>query len=258
MTKDELQEQVNSVPYWWHCIELPHGITTPGIKSLEVINEQLEQIRLPSLEGKTVLDIGAWDGAFSFACERRGARRVVALDDFVWQPDHWSGGRKGFDVAHRALNSRVEPVFASFLEADYDALGIKSDIVLWLGGLYHQRDLIEALRRIVAATRELAVIETEAGVFPGCSGLPVCQYLERTEKTGPESDWWVPSIEAVLAMCRDAGFKKTEVVVGPPSLKPTTMQRLRRAGGDALRTLGIKKPVPPTVFNYRAIIHAWV
>ena len=34
-----------------------------------------------------MLDIGAWDGALSFEAERRGARRVTALDHYVWSLD---------------------------------------------------------------------------------------------------------------------------------------------------------------------------
>ena len=66
------------------------------------------------LRGRTVLDVGAWDGFFSFECERRGAERVVALDGPAWREPEWGPGgfgtRSGFDLARRALGSRVEDV----------------------------------------------------------------------------------------------------------------------------------------------------
>jgi predicted RNA methylase len=34
---------------------------------------------LPDLRGKSVLDVAAWDGFFSFEAERLGAGRVVTL-----------------------------------------------------------------------------------------------------------------------------------------------------------------------------------
>ena len=37
------------------------------------------QLDLLDFRGKTVLDIGCWDGYWSFYAERRGAREVVAL-----------------------------------------------------------------------------------------------------------------------------------------------------------------------------------
>jgi hypothetical protein len=36
---------------------------------------------LPDLQGTSVLDIGGWDGFYSFAAERLGVARVVA-----WSP----------------------------------------------------------------------------------------------------------------------------------------------------------------------------
>src|SRR3954465_9188337 len=123
MNQVELLQKVNTIN-WWHSIRLPFEIVTPGHKSLEVL--EAEFAILPPVHSKTVLDIGAWDGAFSFECEKRGAARVIALDHFVWDKAHWAG-RGGFDLAHAALGSRVEPVFSNFLEADFEALGIRAD-----------------------------------------------------------------------------------------------------------------------------------
>src|SRR5262245_61575244 len=90
---------------WFHRIRFPDGTTTPGLDNSAV---KLERLRLPvSLTNKTVLDIGAWDGFFSFEAERRGAARVLATDSFVWQNKTW-GSRAGFDYAHERLGSRVE------------------------------------------------------------------------------------------------------------------------------------------------------
>jgi len=61
---------------WFHSIELAPGFVTPGRTDTRA---QVERLHLPaSLAGKTVLDVGAWDGYFSFEAERRGAERVVA------------------------------------------------------------------------------------------------------------------------------------------------------------------------------------
>jgi tRNA (mo5U34)-methyltransferase len=79
-----LREQIEQVPFWWHSIPID-GLTTPGTVSPE---RQREFTRhWPDVRGKTVLDIGAYDGYFSFEAEARGASRVVALDHFVWERD---------------------------------------------------------------------------------------------------------------------------------------------------------------------------
>src|SRR5690606_15233706 len=71
------QAAVDAVPYWYHKIELPHGITTPGWAPLDQ-----SVYRIPDdLTGKTVLDVGAWDGYWTFEAIKRGAG-VVAIEDF--------------------------------------------------------------------------------------------------------------------------------------------------------------------------------
>ena len=63
---------------WFHTIDLGGGLVTDG---RDESPRKLGWIGLPSdLRGRSVLDVGAWDGFFSFECERRGADRVVALD----------------------------------------------------------------------------------------------------------------------------------------------------------------------------------
>jgi tRNA (mo5U34)-methyltransferase len=49
---------------------------TPGPHSVSLL---CQKTQLPAdLKGKWVLDIGAWNGCFSFECERRGASEVIA------------------------------------------------------------------------------------------------------------------------------------------------------------------------------------
>jgi tRNA (mo5U34)-methyltransferase len=127
---------------WWHSIDFGDGVRTPGYKTPERLESEVAQMRLPDLHGKSVLDIGAWDGFFSYEAERRGASRVVALDHFVWclhtpkqhqyvdrcrregiqpkpyeeVPEIWDPvglpGKQGFDIAHDVLDSKVESVVA--------------------------------------------------------------------------------------------------------------------------------------------------
>ncbi len=74
-------------PEWYHTIELAPGVYTPGRAPIEHWEALLRSLQLPDLHGKSVLDIGAYDGFFSFAAERLGAARVVALDHYVWSAD---------------------------------------------------------------------------------------------------------------------------------------------------------------------------
>ena len=72
-----LQQKIDQVR-WFHQIDLGDGIVTPGP---DATGAKMAGLGLPEdLTGCSVLDIGAWDGAFSFEAERRGADRVLATD----------------------------------------------------------------------------------------------------------------------------------------------------------------------------------
>src|ERR1700731_3023867 len=91
----DLRERIARVS-WFHAIELRAGLVTPGA---DATRERLDVLRIPrALSGRSVLDVGAWDGFFSFAAERRGAARVVAADYFAWHGENWSD-KSGFELA---------------------------------------------------------------------------------------------------------------------------------------------------------------
>jgi len=80
----DIEERVNSIK-WFHSMDLGHGLITRGRKSLAVLAQEERAIFDPvKIEGATVLDVGAWNGALSFAAKRRGAAHVLATDEYVW------------------------------------------------------------------------------------------------------------------------------------------------------------------------------
>jgi tRNA (mo5U34)-methyltransferase len=240
--RSRLQALVDAVPGWWHSIDLGHGVVTPGRKTPAVLRQELDLLRLPELRGKSVLDIGAWDGFYSFEAERRGASRVVALDHFAWvvnpldpggharylalEQSGWQEaarqgalalpGKKGFDTARQALGSKVETVVDDFMTVDVERLGT-FDVVLFLGVLYHMKEPLRSLQRLAALTRELAVIETAGIVVPGKEETALCEFYETTELQGDPTNWWAPNEKALVGMARAAGFRKVEITSPPLS-----------------------------------------
>jgi tRNA (mo5U34)-methyltransferase len=267
LDKDELGRLAESVSFWWHSIQLGKGVTTKGHKSVEHLTWEYQALRLPDLRGKSVLDVGAWDGFFSFEAERRGAQRVVALDQ--WR-------QPGFEIARQALSSKVEGLVGDFMSMDLDKLGT-FDFVLFLGMLYHMQNPLESLKRLAAVTREMAVIETEAVAFPGYEQHGLCEFFEADELLGDSSNWWAPNEKALAGMCRAAGFGRVQTLVGPgqppqtESLPEPIMKRLRRSlpyvlnGSGVTKKLGVSRlaakrliePSKPKVHRYRAIVQAW-
>src|SRR5437879_7385162 len=131
---DDLKRRVDRIR-WWHTIDLGGGVITPGASDNL---KTLPKLGLPErLDGKAVLDIGAWDGFFSFEAERRGAARVLATDSFSWDGSNWST-KAGFQLARRALGSRVEDETIDVLDLAPERSGT-FDVVLFLGALYHMR-----------------------------------------------------------------------------------------------------------------------
>ena len=113
---------------------------------------RLRLLQIPEdLSGKSVLDIGAWDGYFSFEFERRGAARVLAIDTHSW--DH--GALDCFLFARERLRSKVEFRRMDVHELDPDQVGC-FDLVFCAGVLYHMRNPLIGLERIRRVTRDRA------------------------------------------------------------------------------------------------------
>jgi tRNA (mo5U34)-methyltransferase len=211
MTAEELAGEVARIR-WYHRMDLGHGVVTPGRNDPAYT---LRRLHLPaSFAGKTVLDVGAWDGFYSFEAERRGAARVLATDHFCW--GHGGPGtRAGFDLARRALGSRVEAMEIDVLELAPERVGT-FDVVLFLGVLYHMRHPLLALERVASVTRELLVVETAVDLLS--VRRPAAAFYPGRELAGDPTNWWGPNPAAVIAMLRDVGFPRVEIVTPPASL----------------------------------------
>lgn len=246
MTAQEAAAQIiKSCPEWYHSIELAPGVVTPGRAPVEVWKNELRNLRLPDLGGKSVLDIGAYDGFFSFAAERLGACRVTSLDHYVWSADmceymkdwresrrtgtplppphesrHWRPdelpGRRPFDAARAILHSRVEPIVGDFMTMDLTSLG-RFDVVLFLGLFYHLEEPLAALRRVASVTAPggLAVIETEAMEILGLRDVALCEFFPGKELNNDPSNWWAPNSKALEGLCRTAGFGEVTLFARP-------------------------------------------
>jgi tRNA (mo5U34)-methyltransferase len=191
---------------WWHSFELPDGRIIDGVCDVKGLKNRLAQFPIPeNLEGKRVLDIGAWDGWFSFEMERRGAE-VTAVDN-------WDNER--FRYIRQELGSRVDYRILDVYELDPFRLG-RFDIVLFLGVLYHLKHPLLALEKVCALTDGLAAVDsfvvTETYKRKGRAGdLPAMEFYEVDELGGQFDNWVGPNVECLLAFCRTAGFARVKL-----------------------------------------------
>jgi tRNA (mo5U34)-methyltransferase len=234
---------------WYHTIDLAPGLRTPGFDETA---QRLDILRIPTdLSGRSVLDIGAWDGFFSFEAERRGARRVVATDSFAWRGDQ---GRAGFDLARRALGSRVEAVDVDVLDLSAQRMGT-FDLVLFLGVLYHMRHPLLALERVADVCADQLIVETHVDMT--ATRRPAMAFYPSNELNIDPTNWWGPNPEAVVAMLKTVGFRRVEIVT--PHSWPYRLTRIARRVPGHLRHLARHRVRPASAITQgRVVVHAFV
>jgi tRNA (mo5U34)-methyltransferase len=187
---------------WYHSMELPDGRLIPGFQSLDVLRNRLAQFPLPAdLRGKRALDIGAWDGWFTFELERRGAR-VMAVD---------STAIERFRIARDLLGSHAEYRIDDVCRLSPAQIGY-FDIVLFLGVLYHLKHPMLALEKVCELSTDVVCVEsfvTDDGADPAAP--PLMEFYETTELCGQFDNWVGPNTACLLAMCRSAGFARVQL-----------------------------------------------
>lgn len=202
---EQLKQDVAAIR-WWHSIDLGDGVVTPGPDPTAL---RLPELGIPSdLTGQSVLDIGAWDGFFSFEAERRGAQRVLATDSFCWDGGGW-GTKAGFELARRALNSKVDDLSIDPLDLTPERVGT-FDVVLFFGVLYHMRHPLLALERLFSVTRGLAVVNTHVD-FTAIE-RPAIAFYQGNELNNDSTNWCGPNPAAVVAMLHAVGFRDVQIV----------------------------------------------
>jgi tRNA (mo5U34)-methyltransferase len=240
-----LAERVASLR-WYHRMPLPGGIVTPGVADAHRV---ISRLNLPqSLAGKSVLDIGAWDGYYSFACAQRGATRVLATDSFAWSGECW-GSKEGFLLARNALNLNrvVEDQNIDIMEISPDRVGGTFDVVLLLGVLYHLRDPITALERVASVCNDLLIIETEIAL----EWLPwaAARVYPDRELNEDDTNWYAYNVRALKGLLRRAGFKEITIVY-----RTSLLRRIGRVARALLQNRSLK--ALSTFRSRRVVIHA--
>lgn len=188
---------------WWHSFELPDGSFIEGVCPLEGLKHRLAQFPIArDLRGKRVLDIGAWDGFFTFELEKRGAE-VVAIDC-------WDNSR--FRLMREIFGSKAEYRIADVYDLSPANIG-RFDIVVFFGVLYHLKHPLLALERVCALSTGLVavdsfVVKETLDLATELARKPVMEFYETDEMGGMTDNWSGPNVSCLVAMCRAAGFAR--------------------------------------------------
>lgn len=218
MTDQEIIDEVAKVPYWYHRIELPQCVT-PGWAPIDQ-----SAYRVPeSLKGKKVLDVGSWDGYWTWEAIKRGAQYVVAIDDFsdtlgmdgLDRKDQW----RTWDLCCKAFGYKnCQRLTMSVY--DICRLGIEFDVIFLFGVLYHLKHptwALEKLRHCVAPGGEI-YIETAMldGVLSPYTNEPphkdacYAEFYAGKEFGMNDSNWNVPTLKCLDAWLRGTGWSNVE------------------------------------------------
>lgn len=197
---------------WYHTLELPGGIVTPGQFDHRPV---LARYGLPAdLSGRRVLDVASFDGLFAFEFEKRGGD-VTCIDipdvrDQDWPEPMRRAGfadnepqRTNFDIARAALGSQVTRRLVSVY--DVAEAGFEPFDFVFVGSLLlHLRDPIGALMQLRRVCRGEIMIVEEASrgldlIFPR---KPHARLASAT----PWMTWWIPNRAALVEYLVAAGF----------------------------------------------------
>lgn len=230
--KQAIEAKISAHPYWYHRIALPYGIVTPGWAPIDPEAYYIHD----RLDGLRVLDVGAWDGYWSFEALRRGAREVVAIDDFSDQLGSDNIHRTAwdtFDLCREILGydddrcKRVEIPVYNVTEEDFG----RFDVVFFFGTLYHLRHPLLALDRLSAICDHEIFIESavlddfspyQGGLGKGYPGFQMLmEFYPGKQFSGNATNWWTPTLNCLVNLVAAAGFetcKAWKLVDNPDSL----------------------------------------
>ena len=223
-----LKEQIDSFQFWYHKIHLGDEVT-PGWAPLNSQNYNIPD----DLTGKRVLDIGAWDGYWTFEALKRGAKEVVAIDD--WSDLPYS---KEAQITRKTVETRIPWDTFDFCKSyfgytdeqckritmsvyDIELLG-SFDIVFFFGALYHCRYPLKALDCISAVCSDEIYVETaicnEWSPYRGKIGSGyanrtdvVMEFYPNDELGYTPTNWWSPNLNCLYRMILASGFSQVDI-----------------------------------------------
>ena len=205
----------DAVPLWFHTFALAPGIYTPGVARDH--GYRVDALAPGRFAGASVLDVGAFDGFYSFLAEARGARRVVAVDNEQYVD--WVRARFGVQLAPAAGFDAVAELISSGVEyrrmnaIDVGMLGERFDVVLCFGILHRVTDpiaLLRGLAEVLEPGGEI-VLETYGSNLPADSpALEVHQPSDVYERD--DFVYWGFGPESLRRLGRVVGLPETRIL----------------------------------------------
>ena len=203
----EIEKQLNSSDSWYHYFKFNNIETQQTRTSLDYQMWAAQGIP-QNLETKSVLDIGTFDGFFSFLCENRNAKRVLAIDNEEHNNNikNIKHGSLNFEICKKILNSKVE--YRKMDVYDVDKLDENFDIILLFGVYYHLDNLITAIQKLFTKVNDALyltghILDTDQPLL----------YYYGTSKYDPNGfSRVIASPQCLINIGKTMGFKTVELL----------------------------------------------
>jgi tRNA (mo5U34)-methyltransferase len=203
----EKKQLVESYNGWWHSIDFGDGVVSNGEKGggPNIHTQEIKWFPKDFFLNKRVLDVGAWDGYYSFYAERQGATEVVAVDKFVWTGQAGSHrSKRGFDIAHQLLNSKVKSYILSVEEMTPDILGT-FDCIIYAGVFYHLKNPYQSLEILDTLLSTGGRIMLETHMCNIGNRLPLMQFHPKNSLNNDSTNYWSPNGSCLRLMFEEIG-----------------------------------------------------
>ena len=215
------REVIERVPFWFHTFSLDGRSTyTPGVA-------RDHRYRIPAfpedLQGRSVLDVGTFDGFYAFLAESRGASRVVAVDNEQyrqWVEARWGiavEGGEAFRAIAELLGSGVE--YRRLDAFDLELLDETFDLILCFGILHRVENPLGLLRVLRGRLSDGGEVLLETYGFAGRpleEQEPAIQVWEAGEiYARDEFVYWGFTGASLDRLARHAGFEGARIISTP-------------------------------------------
>jgi tRNA (mo5U34)-methyltransferase len=194
------QEDIDRLK-WFHPLTFDGGLAARpherNIFYMKLCAFVAEQLRKLDLAGKRVLDVGCWDGYFSFLAEELGAASVLAVDDFSQN----YGTPEAFHLARRLKHSRVTLIPDLSVYQLGSTLTDKFDVILFLGLYYHLHAPMAGLAELRKLCHQDSLV-----VIEGCCIRDQAGLTAQIDLQNPGAKF-VPTARLLNQMLAGAYFK---------------------------------------------------
>lgn len=204
---------------WLQSLRLRDDLITAGLKPEAQLQAEEAALLDPlNLNGAHVLEVGAANGAFSFAALRRGAARVLATDHLAWalpgsdafSATQWAAHALGVALETAVLDPRS-------LTADFGQF----HVVLATGCFEQMINPIQALQGLRSVTNRMLMLETvqDALSDPRPRMMVHGHTLPIGGRDGAWVSGWAPNPALVKHLLSELGFNRV-LYRHHPSLGP--------------------------------------